>query len=316
MYELLKTTSFPIFQLATPIPGSQPLAVTVMNLLKELLVDFRCFVYTTDQPSPVQAFLVQIRKLSDSELFLNFKFIFNDKISANIGFSIIGNNDEYYRIYYDTKDATLSEGVDPNTVLPVFEGYITVSRAETFLTKIPPFSYAGLQIPVEPACFSLVMKHRVDQIQCQYAKPLYLQSTQTPDSNYTALSTALTGHLKFKPGMNCAVTLQPTTNSILISAQKNANDSPEEICGVWADPVSPTDALCSEGIYAISGVAPDSAGNVNIKAELPLISSIISSATVQQTPFNNLASSYPYVNNFIYVGLPETADNGSVFNCI
>lgn len=316
MYELLKTTSFPVFQPPATLPGAQPLAANVMNLLKGLLVDFRCFVYTSDQPTPIQAFLVQIRKLSSSELFLNFKLIFNDKISANIQFSIISNNDEYYRIYYDTADAVLSEGVDPNTVLPTFEGYITVSKAETFLTQIPTLSYAGLQIPIEPACFSVVTQHRVDQIQCQYAKPLYLQSTQTPESNYTDFSTPLTGHLKFKPGMNCAITLQPTTNSILISAQRNANDSPEEICGVWADPISPTDALCSEGIYAISGVAPDSSGNVNIKAELPLVSSIISSATVQQTPFSTLAASYPYVNNFIYVGLPETADNGSVFNCI
>jgi hypothetical protein len=316
MYELLKTTSFPIFQPIVRSPGGQQLAVSVMNLLKGLLVDFKCYVYTSDQPTPITAFLVQIRKLSSSELLLNFKLIFSDNVSADLPFSIVSNNDEYYRMYYDTSDAVLSEELDPNTIIPTFEGYLTVSKSETFLAQIPTVSYAGLQIPIEPACFSVVTQHKVDQIQCQYAKPLYIQSTQTPESNYTNLSTPLTGHLKFKPGMNCAITLQPTTNSIIIAAQRNANDSPEEVCGIWADPVSPTDALCSEGIYAISGVAPDSSGNVNIKAELPLISSIISSATVQQTRFSNLASSYSYVNNFIYVGLPETADNGSVFNCI
>jgi hypothetical protein len=314
MYDLLKTTSFPVFASTAPLPpGAQPLAIPIMNALKEVLADFKCFVYISDQPTLLSAYLVQLRKLTSTQLTLSFEVRFSSQVAAVIDFDL-SSNDEYYRVYFSTEDATLSEGTDPNAVLPVFEGYIVVNKVIDFLNKIPTVAYAGLQVPLEPGCLAIVTRHRVNQLQCQYAKPLFVQSTQPTESNYTDLSAPLTDHVQLKPGLNCTITLQPALNSILISAQKNANDSPEETCGVWADPVSPNDVLCSQGIYAISGVAPDSSGNVNIKAELPMVCSIISRPNVPAA-FQGAVSSYNYVDNFIYVGLPETADNPSVFNC-
>lgn len=304
MYDTFQTISYPFVEIFEPISYERGKA------LKSSLVDFRLNVYSDiaagvpvvevtsiNGTSAAISFNVQVTDSKNSAIIARGTFTFQ-----NDGYA----TQDFIRYHFDNTDLTVTAGYS-------VEGYFCFNRLSDLISAFADAEY-GAVLKMEPTTVALFSRHRVNDFYCRSAKPLL---TQTSQSRYVEDNNPVTGDVKFVAGHNCSISVQSSTKTIIVSAQRNANDSDTERCGVWANKVSPKDILCNEVIYSISGITPDEQGNVKFDAVTPLVcSSLTASEVAQNNP--QLASSlsaFPSIIRCIYVGFPQSQGNSSVFNC-
>jgi len=299
-------------QIAYPLVNVNSGSIEQVQALRSSLVDFKIYVTGDDFSTVPNVTLVSMHKAVGEPLKLTLHLKTDGLLLGHTTLNVDNNvyaTQEFVRYYFNSDDWTLV--YDGYNV----EGYICLNKAQTLFQSFASETPISINIDFEPSTVVVLNNHRVHQITCRSAKPLL---TQTPSSRYYAESEPVLGDVKLVAGNNCAISVLPSTKTIIISAQQGANDSGDELCGVWSEKVdSSKDILCDEAIYRISGVDPDSNGNINIKAETPLItSSLTKQNLVNIAPaFNNILNQFPHIIRFIYIGLPQSADNASVFNC-
>jgi len=287
--------------------------------LKASFVDFKLNVYSNVVAGIPLAKIVRITGSASS---ITLSLAIKDSKSgvelgaANLAFNNSHGSEDFVRYHFDSSDfATVAPGYS-------FEGYFCFNQLNDLIAAFSEYT-SGLTtlLKLEPATTAVFCNHRVDSIRCQTAKPLILQTTSSTHS-YTDGGVGAVGDVKLIPGNNCTISIQKSTNTIIVGAQRNANDLVEEQCGVWSEKILPAsglskDVLCNEVIYSISGVTPDDNGNVIVQALTPLICSSLTADEVQtyNSAFNGVLSQFSGIMRFVYVGLPRTANNPSVFNC-
>ena len=229
-------------------------------------------------------------------------------------------NQEFFRVHFDTSDflgvGNFNDALYPYVPPPYgfyYDGYITLS-GNRIIVAFNSTVATPVMVDFEPSTVAVFSGHRVDSLSCRNMKPLLVQ---TSDNRYEYPSDGCTGDVKFVPGANCSISVQPATRTVVISAQKNANDTQEEQCGAWNDKVSDKDILCNEAIYSISGAEPDDNGDIQIKADIPLTVSSLRAQdiTVFSPDFSAALSEFQHIMRFIYVGLPKSAGNPNVLDC-
>ena len=337
MYDYFKKVAWPIDR----VPRIQVDGVTMLNtggeysdLINELFVDFRLNLYVNTWPATTASSMgvyasppsILITKLqADAGGPINIAFAIATvpdqyDIVCNV-FSLGNSTNDYVTYHFDSTDFSfLPDGMQ-------VEGFICVSNVAKFLAKYPSFyieDYGGSFTrdygKFSPTTLSMFTGHRVSSIACRNTLPLLCQN---PDDKYLAVSSPVSGDVKLVEGRNCIISVQPSTNTVVVSAQIDANvPSGESNCGKWAEKISVpsvsciSDTLCNEVIYAISGVSPDDNGNLQIQADAPIA---VSSLTTQSVPdaFKPLltGSQFSSIIRVIYVGLPQGQNNSSVFDC-
>ena len=159
---------------------------------------------------------------------------------------------------------------------------------------------------------------------CNNKFPLLCQRPNNLNRNTLPV---VVGDVKLVEGTNCIISVQPSTNTIIVSAQVGANTDGEgqSPCGKWTDPISNDltdcpvlDTLCNDVIYSVSGVVPDKNGNVQITASSPLTVTTMTRLTLPEAfkdIFNDSALDLSASETFTYIGLPQNQNNPSVFDC-
>jgi len=304
MYTAFNQTAYPLVDFSS---GS----TAQVQALRSALVDFKIYVAGDSFLAVPKVTLVSLYRATEQPL----KLLLELKVDAQLlgSTTLTVDNDsyvtqEFVRYYFDSDDWP--------DLLPGYkvEGYICISKAQILFLTFAAEQPVAINAAFEPSTTVVLSNHRVHQITCRSAKPL-LQ--QTPTARYNAESAPVLGDVKLVAGNNCTISVLPATKTIIVGAQQGANDSGDELCGVWSEKVSEKDILCDEAIYSISGVDPDSNGNINIKAESPLIASSLTKQNLQSIApaFNSALNQFPHIIRFIYIGLPQSANNPSVFNC-
>lgn len=324
MYDYFKRVAWPLDVLPIIEIGGvfSPEYVTSIN---ELFVDFRLNLYvnTWQADTLLQVSITRFETIGGNiNIELTAEYI--DPLGETIliiksNLLSLGNTAEEYVTYHF--DSTDFPSLPPQTQI---EGFICMSNLAKFLITYPTFTLAD---PPErfkgiflPTTLSMFTGHRVSSIACRNTLPLLCQN---PDDKYLAVSSPVSGDVKLVEGRNCIISVQPSTNTVVVSAQIDANvPSGESNCGKWAEKISVpsvsciSDTLCNEVIYAISGVSPDDNGNLQIQADAPIA---VSSLTTQSVPdaFKPLltGSEFSSIIRVIYVGLPQGQNNSSVFDC-
>jgi hypothetical protein len=305
IYGGFQSTSYPFVEVIEPISYERGKA------LKSSFVDFRLNVYS-DVATAVP--IVKMVNISGAESTVTCCLHVLDSNTNTViaaGCLDFGDNtyayQEFVRYHFDTSDFTVFV---PGYVL---EGYICFNKLINLIQAFADAQY-GAVLTLEPTTVALFSNHRVNNIYCRTAKPLI---AQTAASKYISDSNPVSGAVKLVAGNNCNISVQSATKTVLISAQRNANDSTVERCGVWSEKVSTKDILCNEVIYSISGVTPDDNGNVTFDAVAPLVCSSLTATEITATrpEFTGALSSFGSIIRFIYVGLPQAQGNSSVFNC-
>lgn len=300
--------------IAYPLESLSSLNSIQQQALKSAFVDFRMNVYSAEVDQLVQL-TVKTLDCSSNSLKLDVDVRLLGRAEPVLARATLEfPNDSYasqqfVRYHFDSSDFT---NLDPAYTL---EGFFCFSNLDVLIATLAPFGPIGISSRMELSTISIFSHHRVEQISCRNALPLLNQSSTT---RYGPTSAAVLGDVRFVPGNNCTISVQPATRTILIGAQQNANDSSEEQCGIWSEKVGDKDILCNEAIYSISGVEPDSSGNVQIQASNPLT---VSSFTIDEMrtnypAFSAVLSPFSHIIRFIYIGLPQSAGNPSVFDCI
>lgn len=326
MYDYFKKILWPLDKLPSAVANgiTYKEQVDYVTSLKELFIDFRLNLYVNTWPTTI---------ISTPPVIYISKFQATNAESLNIQLSVrtttpqqiiasnllsLGNSaEEYVTYHFDSTDfPSLPAGMQ-------IEGFICMSNIAKFLASYPTFIQGPIvrEYPaVSPAAVSMFTGHRVSSIACRNTLPLLCQS---PDAKYLAVSSPVSGDVKLVEGSNCVISIQPSTNTVVVSAQIDANvPSGESNCGKWAEKISvpsvscTDDTLCNEVVYAISGVSPDDNGNLQIQADAPIA---VSSLTPQSVPdaFKPLltGSEFSSIIRVIYVGLPQGQNNSSVFDC-
>ena len=341
MYDYFKKIQWPIDRL----PKIDVDGVVLLSLNKEysqrmneLFVDFRVNLYANTWPInignssivPPQIAISKFQADTGGPLNIQIAVVVPEGMGDVPGFGSdiytvsnllsLGNSaDEYVTYHFDSTDFPSL----PNEVQ--IEGFICVSNVAKFLAAYPSFfmnpdfgdrAYAVLF----PTTVSMFTGHRVSSIACRNTLPLLCQN---PDAKYLPVSSPVSGDVKLVEGSNCVISVQPSTNTVVVSAQINANvPSGESNCGKWGEKISVasvsciSDTLCNEVVYSISGVSPDDAGNIQIQAEAPLAVNSLTKDTVPD-PFKPIltSSEFSSIIRVIYVGLPQGQNNSSVFDC-
>lgn len=306
MYDTFQTIAYPFVEIIEPISYERGKA------LKGSLVDFRLNVYN-DSASGVP--VVKVYKIFGTANNITFCLkVFNslnDKLLAS-GCLTFANDSyatqDFVRYHIDNTD--FSDYVEPGYV---FEGYFCFNQLSSLIAAFVGAEYGAI-LTMEPATVAVFGQHRVSEFYCRTAKPLLAQSK---NDKYITDPNPVSGAVKLVPGHNCSISVQGATKTIVIAAQRNANDSSTERCGVWSDKISSKDVLCNEVIYSISGVTPDTNGNVKLDAVSPLVcSSLTATEIASNSPeLASALSSFQSIIRFIYVGFPQSQGNTSVFNC-
>lgn len=244
----------------------------------------------------------------DTENIARFNFVFDSNSSFR--------NDLYVRADFDSASAGYSGSLDCE-----FDGYVAFNKLSDLFILIKasnPATPTGNtstadSVPVSevtslvasPATERITLINRefiptvinhidsvsVGSIQVYNGYPLI-----TGNQAYL-LEGSVQGNVTFEAGLNCGLFLNTATNTLTISAQRNANRSSTETCGLWSDKVSEEDTLCNEVFYALAGAIPDDKGNLKIKTSYPL--SITSDGNT----------------NTIKIGLLADKSNTNIFNC-
>lgn len=328
MYDYFKRILWPLDKLPTIFVGETQYAEknpTYVNSINELFVDFRLNLYVdtwpaTNIPTPPKASITKFQAEEGASLNLQLTISTESpQLNINSNLLLLGNTaEEYVTYHFDSTDfPSLPAGMQ-------IEGFICMSNLSKFLLTHPTFTQASLterNRPVfSPATVSMFTGHRVSSIACRNTLPLLCQS---PDAKYLPVSSPVSGDVKLVEGSNCVISIQPSTNTVVVSAQIDANiPSGESNCGKWGEQISVpsvsciSDTLCNEVVYSISGVSPDDAGNIQIQAEAPLAVNSLTKDTVPD-PFKPIltSSEFSSIIRVIYVGLPQGQNNSSVFDC-
>lgn len=297
-------------QIAYPLVEFSSGSTEQVQALRSCIVDFKVYVAGDWFPTTPKVTLVSLYRAPGQPLklllTLNIDTVLLGSAILNIPDDAYASQD-FVRYYFDSDDFPLVSGYK-------LEGYIALSKAQILFQTFAAAQPIAVNAVFEATTAVVLSNHRVHQITCRSAKPL-LQ--QTPASRYTDESQPVTGAVKLVAGNNCTISVLPSTKTIIIGAQQGANDSGDELCGTWSEKVSSKDILCNEAIYSISGVDPDSNGNINILAETPLAVSALTAADIQGVApdFSGVLGGFSHIIRFIYVGLPQSAGNASVFNC-
>lgn len=292
--------------------------------LKELFVDFRLNLYVntwpaTTVPTPPIVYISKFQATNAESLNIQLSVRTNPPlvVIASSLLSLGNSAEEYVTYHFDSTDfPSLPAGMQ-------IEGFICMSNIAKFLAIYPTFIQGSIvrDLPaVSPTTVSMFTGHRVSSIACRNTLPLLCQN---PDAKYLAVSSPVTGEVKLVEGRNCIISVQPSTNTVVVSAQIDANvPSGESNCGKWGEKISVpsvsciSDTLCNEVVYSISGVSPDDTGNVQIQAEAPLAVNSLTKDTVPDSFKPILTSSeFSSIIRVIYVGLPQGQNNSSVFDC-
>lgn len=310
MYDYFENVAYPLkLETITGFPDAQ------MSALKSSFVDFRLNIYGQDISRHVFVTITRIN-CSNNDLRLRVVVYFDGLSPENTiaDAVLVFPNDSYasqqfVRYHFDNLDFP---GIDPKYAI---EGFFCFSRISDLISVFAPVGELGIALVLEPSTISVFSNHRVDQISCRNVLPLLKQDAS---NRYGSKSDPVLGNVKLVPGNNCTISVQPATRTILIGAQQGANDTAEEQCGIWSEKVDDKDILCNEAIYSISGVVPDSAGNIQLAASSPLT---VSSYTYQEmsqnySAFSAVLSQFSHIIRFIYIGLPQSAGNPSVFDCV
>jgi hypothetical protein len=284
------------------------------DLLKSTLIDFKLVVYSNRLAEPPLVYLDEIVLDSGfTVLFLNIRAKFVGAAEyINAGRIILGfnlndamfDNEANIRAHFNADDI-VPQSLDSR--ISSIDGHISFKDLRSWQSGFPvTVNLTQSKIMFEPSAISVIGNHAVNSIRCQSAKPLI---TQTLEDGYTAVSAPVTGKVNFIGGDNCIINLQQSNNTVLISAVKNANGTEDEVCGIWKEKVEGAetkDVLCNEAVYSLGGAYPDDAGNIVITGTYPIS---VSSLTLDQLPdkFKNLATSFPHIDKFIYVGSPARA---------
>lgn len=180
--------------------------------------------------------------------------------------------------------------VTGNTTKPIAE----LPGSDIALTQPTPAATRTLVLgrSFVPTVVHQVTKAKVDSLTAYTSVPL---GSEDPDL-YTPVGT-FAGDVRLVAGLNCSLLVSKTANTLTISAQRNANRTAAEACGVWPDAVAPSDVLCDEVFYAIAGATPDDRGSVTMQVTYPL--SITSNATTRT----------------ISIGLVADKTNSNIFTC-
>lgn len=301
-------------QIAYPLVDFSSGSTEQVQALRSALIDFKMYV-TGDSFSGIpKVTLVSVYKPTGQplRLLLQFKADSSDSTAPDSVtiFTVADDSyatQEFVRYYFDSNDWDVGSGYK-------VEGYFCLSKAQSLFQVFAAEQPIAINAAFEPSTIVVLSNHRVHQITCRSAKPLL---EQTPTARYDEESLPVTGDVKLVAGNNCTISVLPSTKTIIVGAQQGANDSGDELCGVWSEKINSKDILCDEPIYSISGVEPDSNGNIDIKTETPLV---VSSFTIQELEkvargFIPVVSEFPDIIRFIYIGLPQSTDNASVFNC-
>ena len=326
MYDYFKRIIWPLDKLPSAIANGITYKdqADYITSLKELFIDFRLNLYVNTWPATI---------VSTPPVIYISKFEATNAESLNIRLTVrvanplqiissdllsLGNSaEEYVTYHFDSTDfPSLPDGMQ-------IEGFICMSNIAKFLASYPTFIQGPIvrDYPaVSPAAVSMFTGHRVSSIACRNTLPLLCQS---PEAKYLAVSSPVVGDIKLVEGSNCVISIQPSTNTVVVSAQIDANiPSGESNCGKWGEQISVpsvsciSDTLCNEVVYSISGVSPDDAGNIQIQAEAPLAVNSLTKDTVPD-PFKPIltSSEFSSIIRVIYVGLPQGQNNSSVFDC-
>ena len=320
MYQYFKTVSYP-FTDASLSAGTT--SSSNLKQLKELFIDFKLNIYNTPD-SNLSAELVTVRVVNSSGVFTVHTTIKVTGTSGSFEKEITLSNvpaEELHRIYLSEAATDYPSGasspfrglwLEYNVFLQGFICLNGIALAANTQQENTILNSSPLQL--EPARISSFYKHRVDSIICQNALPLIAQTVQ---NRYAAAQDPVQGHVKFQQGNNCIISVQPLINTVVLAAQTGANDSQEEVCGVWSDKVMDKDILCNEVVYTISGVEPDSNGDIRVKGDSPVTVNSLPLDDLPQ-PFqekiNNSQDEFSDIIRYIYVGLPSVGDS-SVFDC-
>jgi hypothetical protein len=310
MDDLLTTTQYPL----VPFTHKVILSEYQSDFLKSAFTDFRITIYSNKINGPVFGYLTSIRA-ADTVVQIGFDFkakTINDPnlklvctLTLDFDSTFSSSNSALtgsVRAHFDNADCAFI-ATDTITAVDGYACFVGLNRWKTV------FSSLNLQesnIMLEPATISIVGNHRVESFACQSAKPLIIQAENPENSIYSSLSAPVAGNVNFIAGNNCIITLSPISNSLLISAVRNANNSPEELCGVWKDkvPESVKDVLCNEAVYSLGGAYPDDGGNIAITGQYPIT---VSTRAKEDLPDSaaaavNSSSNLNHIERFIYVG--------------
>ena len=324
MYDYFKRIIWPLDKLPSAIANGITYKdqADYITSLKELFIDFRLNLYVNTWPATIVSTppVIYISKFEATNAeSLNIRLtvrVANPLQTISSDLLSLGNSaEEYVTYHFDSTDfPSLPDGMQ-------IEGFICMSNLAKFLVKYPTFILTdrgtGIFLPTTVSMFT---GHRVSSIACRNTLPLLCQS---PGAKYLAVSSPVAGDVKLVEGSNCVISVQPSTNTVVVSAQIDANvPSGESNCGKWGEKISVTsvscinDTLCNEVVYSISGVSPDDAGNVQIQAEAPLAVNSLTKDTVPDL-FKPLltGSEFSSIIRVIYVGLPQGQNNSSVFDC-
>jgi hypothetical protein len=310
MEDLLTTTQYPL----VPFTHKVSLSEYQSDFLKSAFTDFRITIYSNKINGPVFGYLTLIRAagtavqvgfdfkaktINDSHLklictlTLDFDSTFSSSNSALTGF---------VRAHFDNTDCVFV-ATDAITAIDGYACFVGLHRWKDVFSSL---SLQESNIMLEPATISVIGNHRVESFACQFAKPLIIQAENLQSSTYSSLSAPVTGNVNFIAGNNCIITLSPISNSLLISAVRNANNSPEELCGVWKDkvPESTKDVLCNEAVYSLGGAYPDDGGNIAITGQYPITVSTRAKDDLPDSPKAAVSSNsgLNHIERFIYVG--------------
>jgi hypothetical protein len=296
------------------------------SAINELFIDFKLNLYA-DLPTK-KITKVSITQFSNAtgDLIIKLRIVYvlfsGTTVSIESDALNLGGSDEYTTYHFNQEDFSTSFPLQ-NTLLHL-EGFICVANVLKFNTLYPSRSTTNARCDFYSTTTSVFTAHAVSGIVCNNKFPLLCQK---PDNLNRNTLPVVTGNVKLVEGTNCIISVQPSTNTIIVSAQVGANTDGEgqSPCGKWTDPISTDltncpvlDTLCNDVIYSVSGVVPDKNGNVQITASSPLTVTTMTRPTLPEAfrdIFNNTDLDLSASETFTYIGLPQNQNNPSVFDC-
>jgi len=310
MFDYFKDVSYPLQD--TDVLASADDAQ--IDLLKQALIDYKVQVYNAISSEAITATVKDVRS---GEQLIRFTLALSD---SSGGVELLGvfnsSSDDFIRFHFsaDASDIATADsflGTWQNSNIHI-SGFFCFKGLGSFTTG--QINTTGLEFALEPSRIAVFSKHRVDSIVCQNALPLLVQ---TVTNRYEDPQAPALGHVKLQAGNNCLISIQPALNTVVISAQNQANDTSSEVCGVWKDKVSDKDILCNEVVYSISGVEPDNNGDIKVAGDAPVTVNALPLEDLPEPFINkiqNSQESFSDIIRYIYIGLPKAGDS-SVFDC-
>lgn len=306
MDTVLTTTQYPL----VPFTHKVALSEYQSDFLKNAFTDFHITVYSNKIAGPVLGYLTGINSSGNSlKISFNFKAKLTDTDSLQSVCDLVLDFDSAFalsessfngsvRVHFDSADCVNLDSANVSAV----DGYACFVGLTRWNTVFNNLDLKESKILLEPTCITVVGNHRVESFKCQYAKPLIVQAANPDESPYYPVSAPVSGNVNFVGGNNCLITLQESSNTVLISAIRNANGTDQEVCGVWAEAISDADVLCSEATYSLAGAYPDDNGNILITGQYPLSVSTRPKESLPDPIAAFVETPYKHIKTFIYVG--------------